>query len=460
MNTARFAGYLTVAAALRHDLRRPLADLARFYESPPERQAADRQRRLGELVRHAAATVPWYRDRVPERFRSASADVDLTELPILTKRDLRTSEAFLSEAYPRRSLTTTTTGGSTGEVTAVSRTVDELDRVRAHALLQYAWMGLSPDCREVAIVGADPARGRGLLGRASLRWLRTRELNLERVSPATMAATFAELRRHRPAFVWGYTSLLTELARHVVESGITPPQPQLMCNGAETLWESDRALISRAFGAPVINRYGTTDIGVIGVECRPGSGLHLHDASVLVEVVRSGVPVRMGERGELLITQLDNRAMPLIRFAIGDLGRLVDGPCACGRTGVRLVDLEGRTDDVLLATGGARLSGLRVGHCMAAFPSITRFQIVQRSPQVVDARLEIRSLDVATATRVQRALEEVFGPDVRVTIVWNGTFDLTPRNKFRRTMRMFPLEHPYCEPTSSSDHRHAAPPGP
>jgi phenylacetate-CoA ligase len=460
VTTARFSSYLTAAAAIGHDLRRPLADLERFYQLAPALQASERRRRLADLVGHAAATVPWYRERLPERYRSALQDVDLTDLPIVTKRDLRSHDAFLSETYPRTSLITTCTGGSTGEVTTVSRTTRELDRTRAHALLQYAWMGLSPDCPEVAIIGADPAQGRGLIGLTASRWLRTREINLEHLSPAAMSEAFAQISRRRPALVWGYTSLLTQLARYALESGIAAPSPQLMCNGAETMWESDRELISRAFGSPVINRYGTTDVGVIGVECRPGSGLHLHDAAVIVEVVRSGEPVKVGERGEIVITQLDNRAMPLIRFAIGDLGRLIDEPCPCGRLGLRLVDLEGRTDDVLLATGGARVSGLRVGHCLAAFPSITRFQVVQRTPHVVEVRLECLKPDATEATQVQGSLNTVFGPEVTVTIVWNGLFDLTPRNKFRRTVRLFPMENPYCDPTLGPiDDRHPAPPG-
>jgi phenylacetate-CoA ligase len=116
-----------------------------------------------------------------------------------------------------------------------------------------------------------------------------------------------------------------------------------------------RAALERAFGCPAYDVYGLSEIvgpGVAG-ECEARAGLHLADDHFLPEIVdpATGTARPVGEEGELVLTTLTKRAMPLIRYRTGDITTLTDAPCVCGRTTARIARIKGRTDDMLIVKG-------------------------------------------------------------------------------------------------------------
>jgi phenylacetate-CoA ligase len=126
--------------------------------------------------------------------------------------------------------------------------------------------------------------------------------------------------------------------------------------GGEPWTEQLRGEIERALGLQAVNFYGLSEMCGPGVatECLEArSGLHVHEDHFLVEVVDpdDGRSLAVGDEGELVFTTLTNEALPLIRYRTGDLGRLVEEPCVCGRTTVRIAGLRGRLDDMLIVRG-------------------------------------------------------------------------------------------------------------
>lgn len=126
--------------------------------------------------------------------------------------------------------------------------------------------------------------------------------------------------------------------------------------GGEPWSASLRGAIESALGLRAMDSYGLSEMCGPGVaaECAEGRhGLHVHEDHFLVEVVDTvtGTRVAPGEPGELVFTTLTKEAMPLVRYRTGDLGRLLEGPCPCGRTTVRIDDLRGRRDDLLIVRG-------------------------------------------------------------------------------------------------------------
>jgi len=333
LSRIRLQSYFLAAGLLGHPLRHHYDQLASFYTCAPADREADRVRRLRRMLQHAASNVPWY----TRHFAQAGVSVNdihdlagLARLPILSKSDTRSAD-LVARTHRGRRLVESRTGGSTGTVTRLYRTDEELDRLRAHALLAYRTLGLEPTGRELAIIAADPRKRVGLTRRISQRWLNNTEVNLVTIDHASLTRCVETINRLKPQLIWGYTSLLTEVARFLLREGLEVERPVAVCNGAETLWPSDRELLERAFKAPVMNRYGSVDIGVIGAECVHARGLHLFDASTIVEIVTEGRPAAVGTPGEIVITHLDHFAMPLIRLAVGDLGTMSAEPCPCGR---------------------------------------------------------------------------------------------------------------------------------
>ena len=133
------------------------------------------------------------------------------------------------------------------------------------------------------------------------------------------------------------------------------PQLKLGLFGGEPWTEGMRGQIERALGLTAVNFYGLSEMCGPGVaaECPARDGLHVQEDHFAVEVIDpgDGRPVPPGTEGELVFTTLTKEALPLLRYRTGDIGRLADAPCACGRTMVRLTGLRGRHDDMLIVRG-------------------------------------------------------------------------------------------------------------
>jgi phenylacetate-CoA ligase len=168
------------------------------------------------------------------------------------------------------------------------------------------------------------------------------------------------LEKFEPNLIVTFPSTASILAEIVEERKLRHIRPEHIITTGELLTPGKRRFIESAFGCDIYDQYGAEEVGEIAWECGMHDGLHISVDSVIVESVDgSGSPMASGEAGDILLTGLSNRAMPFIRYSIGDSGRMKDGMCACGR-GLPLMEmLEGRDDEFLRLSSG-RLLGPRV----------------------------------------------------------------------------------------------------
>lgn len=224
------------------------------------------------------------------------------------------------------------------------------------------------------------------------------------------------LQKFAPAVVEGYASLLIELARLPQD---TLPRPDFVISFGEHLTEAARKKIAGAFKCEVISRYGMEEFGVVGAECTLHQGFHVNTEAFIAEVVdQAGRPVPEGNHGRILITDLTNDTMPLVRYDTGDSGMYIS-ECACGSPAPRLI-LEGRH------AGHLRIHGKTIHHLEidAALDTLShcieQYQIEfngvsviariipaaeSRAADLIKARLqplfERTPVDVAFVTRIQ-----------------------------------------------------------
>lgn len=193
------------------------------------------------------------------------------------------------------------------------------------------------------------------------------------------SAVQLQLMRELPvtAFV-GMTSFLKSLGEKAREKGLDPKNDfslRVAFVAAERLSESLRAEVQDMFGMIIRQGYGTADVGCIAYECPEPGGMHL-SSRCFVEICdpATGLPVPAGERGEVVVTPF-TPDYPLIRLATGDLSRLTEAPCACGRTAPRLTGILGRVDDTAKVRGQF-VYPAQVAQAMSRFPQILRHQVV------------------------------------------------------------------------------------
>lgn len=191
------------------------------------------------------------------------------------------------------------------------------------------------------------------------------------------------LNDFQPAMLSGYPSNLALLA----DCRGLDIRPDVVITGGELLTDPIRQKLRDRFGCYVQTHYSCTEGGEIACECREGH-LHINEDWVILEPVdKDGRPVAPGVRSDrVFITNLSNRIQPFIRYELTDRVIVHEEPCPCGRT-TRWLEIEGRTDDILTFSGGVSVAPMSLYKVLEEVPKVRRFQLVQRSPNVLELRL-------------------------------------------------------------------------
>jgi phenylacetate-CoA ligase len=214
-------------------------------------------------------------------------------------------------------------------------------------------------------------------------WLDTAALD-ER----TLLDFHAALWDYRPRVIQAYARAVVLFARFLEGRGLRAYSPLSLVTSAEVLEEEDRRLLERVFGCPVFNRYGCREVSVVASECPAHTGLHVMGEGLYVEVETPQGPAKPGQTGSILVTDLLNGAMPLIRYRIGDMGSWASGSCPCGRGLPRLEHVAGRVTDFLVGADGRLVSGVFLAtYVVAHRPSLGQVQIWQEKAGAVTYRV-------------------------------------------------------------------------
>jgi phenylacetate-CoA ligase len=336
---------------------------------------ARQTRTLRALVRHAAARVPFYRDLYAAHgIRAAALETldDLQSLPIVDKQQLRAAGlGARSVDAPARGVTISTSG-STAEpfVFQIDRAYDQWRKA------QYLRPYLSSGQRlrdKVLRLSAHPTHRTPWYSRLGL----LREWGFDCAGdPARIAAAWRGLG---PDVLQGYPSSLRLLAHHCLERGEPlQPAPRLVFTDSELLLPDTRDLIERAFGTSPIDIFGTFETDNIAYQCAARDGYHVATDCVVLEILRDGIPVPIGEEGEIVVTVLANRTLPFIRYNLRDIGRLSTRRCSCGLPFPLLAMIQGRANDLIVFADGRRCSPLGILARIKRFAdAILQYQLSQ-----------------------------------------------------------------------------------
>ncbi|BBZ39678.1 phenylacetate--CoA ligase family protein [Mycobacterium conspicuum] len=203
----------------------------------------------------------------------------------------------------------------------------------------------------------------------------------------------------QPTHLVGYSSVIGRLARATL-AGDLRIQPVRISTNSEPLLDEDRQAIGAAWGAPIHNVWGSTEVGVQAVGCGYGPGLHVCEDEVIIERVDDhGTPVGPDEpAARTLATGLSNWTFPFIRYDLGDEVTSLAGECACGCAFVRVADIGGRRDEDF-RYGATTVPPIAFRHILGTQPRVSEYQVTQTATGaeiVVVGALD--TLDVAALT--------------------------------------------------------------
>ncbi len=379
---------------------------------------------LRKMLEYAGTHCALYRERFKAcRFDPATAALPegLAQLPVLTKDDVRDRGAELySDEYQLEDLVEAKTGGSTGVSLRIHADTRCQAMRNAAAMRSDGWAGWQAGLPVAALWGNPPAFD------AVRPWLRNALydrltfLDTMNMTPATMAAFFRECERRSPIVLFGHAHSLYLYASFLRDELLKPSPPAGIVSTSMMLLDPERRVIEDIFGKLVSNRYGCEEVGLIASECETHSGMHLNSDHVLVEFLDDkGDAVANGEEGNIVVTDLANTGMPLIRYLTGDRGVPTDRPCSCGR-GLPLMErVAGRVADFLIRSDGSRVAGISlIERTLTLIDGIKQMQIVQND--IDDFVLNLvpgANFGPDTERRLRDEFKASFGPAIRLTVL-------------------------------------------
>ncbi len=392
--------------------------------------------RLRALVRHAARTVPFYRDR----FRSIGLECgDVTSfgtfsaIPPLTRLDLRERHDELFAEGWRDRVEGNSTGGSSGQPVRFAVDKEESANRAAAAVRHNRWAGWDIGDRAGFVWGAarDLSPAHSLRERIAEAWLTPHHLlNAFEITPDKTRQFLQHLRRSGTQVLFGYAGSLAELARTAQAAGERVPSLRTVVSSAEALTPIRRATVEEWSGCPVYDRYGSRETGLIASECQQRNGLHIAWEDHFVEVETFG----RFRPGRVLVTKLNSYGMPFLRYDIGDLANWQSGECACGRHSPRLIMAGCRDTDFLIGTDGRKVSGSALTLVVRDLPELGTVQFHQATPGKVEVRLAGQAqLPGQLETELRRRIGLYLGP-VAVDIRFVNQIARAPSGKFRFTV--------------------------
>lgn len=381
------------------------------------------RRRVQSAIADAARHVPFYREHWGGRGILAAAEkggVALEDLPLLTRELLRTGFAALRRAgEPAGRIIDRSTGGSSGEPVRFLQEWGYLERAAGRGMRILTWGGWELGARTAMVWGGpnELSMHEGVRGRLKAALTNRRIYDAFRTGDDVYARWLSEWRQWQPEFVLAYPSAAEGVASWMLANGERLDGVRAIFTTAEKLYPRQRETIARAFGAPVRDHYGSREVQSVAAECTHGR-LHAYQDSAYVELL----PGAAGT-DRVVLTQVDNPVMPLIRYENGDLAawRADDAPCACGLGYPALAEIAGRTSDLFRFRDGRVVHGEYFTHVMYDVRGVKAFQFYQAPDASV-------TLFVVPANGNGAELERELGEAVRqLPANLDTTFDIAVR---------------------------------
>jgi len=428
-----------------------LRELEKSQWWPRDRILELQNQRLRQLVKYAYDSSPYYRGVFDERAlepNDVKSGEDLVKLPILTKKHIRDNfNQIMARGFPSKEVMPNSTGGSSGEpLRFLSTRNDWRNWGFAASLRAYGWAGYELGDKRVLVAGRNPDHPalRKTKDKVTEFFERVLLLDVKEMSTANMLLLLERMSDFQPEFIHGYPNAIYLLARSIQMKGGPSLRPRAVITTSEQLYDYQRDLFRTVFGCETYSHYASWEMHAIASECSEHSGYHIAAENVVVEVVSDeGNIVPVGEEGKILVTNLHNYAMPLIRYDVGDMGAISNQACSCDRGLPLLARLSGRSTDVIVTRNGRFIPAMALPWGFLGSLDIEQIQIVQESYEKVTVKLVTAhelsrsSLDEITG-EILRQWRPQIGKDTELSVEFVDQIPLTEAGKRKMVVSNLP----------------------
>ncbi|WP_114961215.1 phenylacetate--CoA ligase family protein [Tritonibacter mobilis] len=398
--------------------------------------------KLKRVLESAAEHVPYYRE---EFSRIGFVPADLKSLEEFSAVDFFIDKAivrdnvqdFLADNRTDSDLNWHKTGGSTG--TPLNFPTDKpTDAASASAIMKALdWWDIELGARHAMFWGSPSfiRRKRTDIFKQWANVVRNRLMNRlfflnYDIGEHNVHKIHAQLERFQPEYIRGMPTSLAVFAKLAKKEGLVldKGRPKFVHSACEQLFDWQQNIIEEVFRAPVVNTYGLSEVGDIAYGA-PCGNLHTMDEDILLELFDY-----IGSEKEIVTTQLNNMASPLIRYRTGDIAANIS-PCTCNTCNLNsktIQGLRGRAHDFILSPSGKFLHGQFLTHIIVYEPGIRKYQVNQKSTDSLNIKLVIdEGYDEACQARIRSAIQSYMGDEVSIEFSIVDEIPLTAAGKYR-----------------------------
>lgn len=391
---------------------------------------------LVKLLRYANTNSPYYRALFNEydiQIEDIYSIKELSVLPFLTKDIIRRNKGIIKDNQGGK-LIQYQTGGSSGEPLQFYVSKTRISHDVAAKWRATNWWGVDIGDKELVIWGSGIECGKQSLFRA---WrdkafrsylVPAKELSLERLDDIIQ-----HIIDFRPRMLFGYPSILSHIAKRALQQNVDCHDLGIRVAfvTSEVLDQTQRQMIEKTFGCPVANGYGGRDAGFLAHQCSKGS-MHITQEDVILEIIdENDRPVKPGEAGEIVVTHLHSYGFPFIRYKTGDIGRLSNRLCDCGRGLMILEDIIGRSSDLIYTQEGAVVHRAEIVNPIAKLSNIERFQFIQKKHDYSILKIKGQHLDESQQITLQKRFKDLLGTNAHVEILYVNDIQPDRSGKFK-----------------------------
>jgi phenylacetate-CoA ligase len=396
---------------------------------PRERIEEYQLNRLKKIIEHSYENVPYY-TKLFKREGMKPSDIrcfdDMERIPVLTKDDVRSNlHLMLSRKKTIGDMTAVSkTSGTTGKPIRIYHSKKSASLMEATVELSHDMAGMPSifkramsKARRVCSEGTGRAARGFFFGRnpdydPMIRQILFRNLASSRIFMEHVKT----IRKLKPEFMISRPYFCYLFAKFLMSNGISDIKfKSIICLG-DTLLYHQRRLIERQFGCRLFNFYINSEWLSLASECRAHGGVHLYPENSFTEILRKDKAC-FNKTGKITATTLHEQCMPLIRYEIGDLGKISRRRCGCGRQSLMLKSLEGRTSDIIELPDGNFIFPVAFVELLSRARNIKESQVVQESERELLIRLvkDPNHTDKDT-NRLLSSIKPVVGPDIRIQV--------------------------------------------
>ncbi|MFH1426214.1 MAG: hypothetical protein ABIG66_02155 [Candidatus Kerfeldbacteria bacterium] len=374
---------------------------------------------LQSSISHAFASVPFYQSGLQgKKSEGLTVDTlaDLQHIPVTKKSDVqKAGDAMVARPFVKEQLKMSTSSGSTGQpVSTYFNTSDWLLLKYAAKIRSKLWCGMRFGDVVVTVDDRPTEEVREKNSWLARNVIRRHMLSIDQ--PLSEHLDF--YRRVKPDVLYGSPSYMYELAAHVKEHGVDWFRPRLIFTSSELIQPRRQEELERTFGCRAYDVYGSTEFKEIAVQCPCKNGYHINSDLFYVEMLNNGKPVAPGEEGDIIVTSLKNRAMPLIRYDIGDRGVLRADECGCGNPFPLMDVVLGRCVDYVKA-GDRHIAPYTLTNVLqdCCFEHIAQYQVVQDDADHITVFIEPNtSYAPVVKSTIREELQKVLGTGMAISV--------------------------------------------